>query len=100
MRRPSLLSAVHSRRTRRRSILYDSGVWEHWGLTFGELPSLAPRPSPLTYATLHFCRFSPIKVRFLVREAVEHDGPYVFRLPLAVLAPSDLASDGQLHKLI
>lgn len=44
-----------------------------------------------------FCRFSPIKVRFLIiREAVGHDGPNVFGLPLAIPAPSDC----RLHKLI
>jgi hypothetical protein len=49
-----------------------------WGLTFGELSNLAPRPSPLTCHS-PFYRFSPTKVRFLITwEAVEHDGPYVF----------------------
>ena len=75
VQRPSLLLDVRSRWTRRHNISRDSVVGVSLSVSYLPLPRALLR----LHMSLAPCRFSPIKVRFLITwEAVEHDGPYVF----------------------
>src|SRR6266849_3922501 len=72
---PSLSLGVHARWMRRRSISRDSDVGVSLSVSY--LTSPPPFSAQVCYSPP--CRFSLMKVRFLITwEAVEHDGPYVF----------------------